>query len=186
MPPRGVAGPYEYPHTGPHPTPAQIWDPRCIWDPRLRIIFTPYKTNRRELETIRLASEKKNRTAYRKTREHRSMHAIGAIPCDGMNHPAEGLASHMRVHDGDFPCKCPLDLCVGGKPNGRHSQHVTQFIILEPSRLLGLPNPAPPPKLHYSTWWRSITRRIYRANASSAGFKKLEAGMQIHAPASQN
>ncbi len=25
-----------------------------------------------------------------------------------------------------------------------------------------LPRPAPPPKQHYSTFWRSVTRRIYR------------------------
>ena len=27
-----------------------------------------------------------------------------------------------------------------------------------------LPSPAPPPKLHYSTFWRSVTRRIYQQN----------------------
>ncbi len=30
----------------------------------------------------------------------------------------------------------------------------------EPSRCL--PHPAPPPKLHYSTFWRGVTRRIFR------------------------
>ncbi len=30
----------------------------------------------------------------------------------------------------------------------------------EPLRLLRLPLPAPPPKLHYRTWWRSISRKL--------------------------
>jgi hypothetical protein len=98
------------------------------------------------------------------------------ITSDGMNHPAEELASHMLIDEGDIQFERPLYSCVnedvvGCEVNGlaliRHSQQVTYFIILDPSRLLELPHPAPPPKLHYSTWWRSITRRIYRANKSS-------------------
>mmetsp|Transcript_37742 Transcript_37742/g.79035 ORF Transcript_37742/g.79035 Transcript_37742/m.79035 type:complete len:133 (-) Transcript_37742:450-848(-) len=30
----------------------------------------------------------------------------------------------------------------------------------EPLRLLRQPLPAPPPKLHYSTWWRSLSRKL--------------------------
>jgi hypothetical protein len=30
----------------------------------------------------------------------------------------------------------------------------------EPLRLLRRPFPAPPPKLHFSTWWRSLSRRL--------------------------
>jgi hypothetical protein len=67
----------------------------------------------------------------------------------------------------------------------RHSQQTTRFIMVEPSRVFILPCPAPPPKLHYSTWWRSVARRIYRANASSV-MKKLKARMQSHAQASEN
>ncbi len=32
----------------------------------------------------------------------------------------------------------------------------------EPIRLLRQPLPAPPPKLHYSTWWRCISRRLMK------------------------
>ena len=38
---------------------------------------------------------------------------------------------------------------------------ITVFRIeYEPARFL--PNPAPPPRLHYSTFWRSVAKRIYR------------------------
>ena len=31
---------------------------------------------------------------------------------------------------------------------------------IEPLRLLRQPLPAPPPRLHYSTWWRSLCRKL--------------------------
>jgi hypothetical protein len=34
------------------------------------------------------------------------------------------------------------------------------FIIVEPDRFLS--SPAPPPKLHYTTRWRKLTRKLYQ------------------------
>jgi hypothetical protein len=110
-----------------------------------------------------------------------------------MNHYVESLGAQVHVNDEFRPCKfshvvseeCEIE--IHSVTNGlvchiRHSQQVTQFIFADHSRL---PSPAPPPKLHYSTWWRSITRRIYQANVSS-GIKKQKADMQGCVPASKN
>ena len=111
---------------------------------------------------------------------------MSVIPVDGMNHPAEGLSALMSVAHDFESCQISLDrvyeecnreMVANGLVHIRHCHQVTQFIIAEPSRLLGLPYPAPPPKHHYSTWWRSITRRVYQASASSS-LKKLRADMQ--------
>ena len=40
--------------------------------------------------------------------------------------------------------------------------------MYDPENSRRLPNPAPPPKLHYATFWRSVTRRIYYKNSSEA------------------
>ncbi len=37
----------------------------------------------------------------------------------------------------------------------------------EPERLIQLPHPAPPPRLHYATWWRCIGRKIYSRHIQS-------------------
>ena len=133
---------------------------------------------------------------------------MNAIPNDGVNHPAEGLtarlAPHLRVDCKDMPWRSPLLDLIREEGNSKNvevegnttivakslvrisdSQQVTHFIFIDHSRLLELPHPAPPPKLHYSTWWKSVTRRVYRANASSR-LKKFKACMQIHAMAHQN
>jgi hypothetical protein len=34
------------------------------------------------------------------------------------------------------------------------------FSMYDPEQSRRLPNPAPPPKLHYATFWRSVTRRM--------------------------
>ncbi len=116
-----------------------------------------------------------------------------AILSNGKNIPAEvqAVPAHMQVDC--RLCECSLEL-VGeeckqfstaklGGANGlihnNHCQQVIQFILVEPSKLLGLPCPAPPPKLHYSTRWRSIARRMYRANASSR-LKKFQTAVQSH------
>ena len=39
------------------------------------------------------------------------------------------------------------------------SSNLTRFVITDDR----LPDPAPPPRLHYSTKWRLIIRRIYKA-----------------------
>ena len=39
--------------------------------------------------------------------------------------------------------------------------------VFEPERLLRHQYPAPPPKLHYSTQWRKLTKKLYR-NSSNA------------------
>jgi hypothetical protein len=119
--------------------------------------------------------------------------AMDTMLIDVMYLPAEGLTSHMHVADDDnehIPCEYPLDSAVEDCRNESvvglaHLRYCQQIVITEPSRMLRLPHPAPPPKHHYSTWWRSVTRRLYRANASS-GLKKLQAGKQHHAPGSQN
>ncbi len=116
--------------------------------------------------------------------------AMYVIPLEGMNYPADVLASQMQVDHEFVSCSSSQDSqdifevqgTTKGVANGlvhiRHSQHITHFILADPSRMIGLPWNAPPPKLHYSTWWRSVTKRIYRANASSV--------MRIHAPVSKN
>jgi hypothetical protein len=38
---------------------------------------------------------------------------------------------------------------------------VQRFKILDPERFIA--QPAPPPKLFYITWWRKLTKRLYRA-----------------------
>jgi hypothetical protein len=38
---------------------------------------------------------------------------------------------------------------------------IIRFEIFDFRHQYKLPDPAPPPKLHYSTFWRSVTRRIY-------------------------
>jgi hypothetical protein len=133
---------------------------------------------------------------------------MNTIPYDGMNHPAEGLtarlAAHLRVDCKDMPWRCSLLDLIREEGNSKNvevegnttvvakslvrisdSQQVNHFIFIDHSRLLELPNPAPPPKLHHSTWWKSVTRRVYRSNASSR-LKKFKAGMQSHAMAFQN
>lgn len=39
---------------------------------------------------------------------------------------------------------------------------ITKFIFF--ATTTRLPNPAPPPKLHYSTWWRKAARRLFQAD----------------------
>jgi hypothetical protein len=108
------------------------------------------------------------------------------IPNDGMDHPAEWdhLAGHMHVECEFSPCKCSLDRESGGGKNDSvlrvEQERVTRFVIMEPSCMFRLPHPAPPPKRHYSTWWRSVTRRLYRAKASSV-LKKLQADVHEQA-----
>jgi hypothetical protein len=101
-----------------------------------------------------------------------------------MNHPT-ALTSQRRGNYEVNPCRRSVGLqdlieeeeedqnenMVNGLVHIRHSQQVTQFIFAEPTKLLKLPQTSPPPKLHYSTWWRSITRRLYEAKTSS-GKKK--------------
>ncbi len=115
------------------------------------------------------------------------------IPSDGMNFPAEGLAVSAHMHADRNPCKCSpetigkeCELCSmsSGLVHIRHCGQVTQYIFADPSSLT-LPYPAPPPKLHYSTRWRSIASRLYRANASSR-LKKLKSGVQSNEHVSQN
>ena len=43
----------------------------------------------------------------------------------------------------------------------------TSDFVFEPERLLRHQYPAPPPKLHYSTQWRKLTKKLYR-NSSNA------------------
>ena len=43
----------------------------------------------------------------------------------------------------------------------------TSNFVFEPERLLRHQYPAPPPKLHYSTQWRKLTKKLYR-NSSNA------------------
>ena len=43
----------------------------------------------------------------------------------------------------------------------------TNDFVFEPERLLRHQYPAPPPKLHYSTQWRKLTKKLYR-NESNA------------------
>ena len=116
------------------------------------------------------------------------------IPSDGMNFPAEGLAVSAHMHADRNPCKCSpeiigkeCELCSmsSGLVHIRHCGQVTHYIFADPSSLIRLPYPAPPPKLHYSTRWRSIARKMYLTIASSR-LKKLKAGVQSDARASQN
>ena len=41
------------------------------------------------------------------------------------------------------------------------SLRVSRFELSEPERLLRHRCPAPPPKLHYGTRWRNLTRKLY-------------------------
>ncbi len=113
---------------------------------------------------------------------------------NGMNHSVKDLASHMHIN---YKAKCvqdvggeecKLQIISSGLVHIRHSQQATQFNLMEHLRLPALPYPAPPPKLHYSTWWRSVTRRLYRANASwrLKTLKLVQAGVPSHPPESQN
>ena len=119
---------------------------------------------------------------------------MDVIPIDGMNHPAEVLAHAAEMRVDCRSCGYSLESVrkgskMFGKASGlvqiRCDQNTTYFMIEAPAKLLGLPNPAPPPKIHYSTWWRSIVRRIYWANASSH-LKSLQASVQRDAPSSQD
>jgi hypothetical protein len=100
-----------------------------------------------------------------------------------MNTPVEGgdLAADKHYDYTSNPLTCSLgndnESLVSELYQVIHGQQVTKFIIAEPSRMLRLPCPAPPPKLHYSTWWRSVTRRMYRENASLV-LKKLQADIK--------
>ena len=40
--------------------------------------------------------------------------------------------------------------------------NVTRFVFHDASGMVQLPDNAPPPKLHYSTWWRRTARRLYQ------------------------
>ena len=42
------------------------------------------------------------------------------------------------------------------------SLSVSRFVLSEPDRMLRHRCPAPPPKLHYSTQWRNLTRKLYQ------------------------
>ena len=44
----------------------------------------------------------------------------------------------------------------------------TKNSYFEPDRLLRHQYPAPPPKLHYSTHWRKLTKELYRRSANAA------------------
>ena len=108
------------------------------------------------------------------------MDSMHTIPEYGRNNSAEkeDLAAHMHENYELRTCKCSLGntSVASGLFEIRHDHQVTQFVIGEPARLLRLPYPAPPPKLHYSTWWRSVSRRLYRAHASSV-LKKFQADL---------
>jgi hypothetical protein len=97
-------------------------------------------------------------------------------PCSILDTP-EVLYGH------DSPAAASLRLfqmCVGSMNGGRESvksdgsdPHATAYVhfdlsMYDPESSRRLPNPAPPPKLHYSTFWRSVTRRIYQKRAREA------------------
>ena len=48
------------------------------------------------------------------------------------------------------------------------STSTTVFVCFDPEPSRRLPCPAPPPKLHYSTFWRGLTRRIYHKRSKEA------------------
>lgn len=117
-------------------------------------------------------------------------------PSGNINHAAENDHSTVSINMDirNRSCKRSQDL-IGvdykfeGVANGLfqiyHNQQTTRFVIAEPSRVIKMPFPAPPPKLHYSTFWRSVTRRLYRTYAMSR-LKKLQGGVHGHALASRN
>ena len=42
----------------------------------------------------------------------------------------------------------------------------SRFVFFDNSGMAQLPVNAPPPKLHYSTWWRRTARKLYQAKIS--------------------
>ena len=48
-------------------------------------------------------------------------------------------------------------------------QSMVRLQIFSPVRRITLP--AQPPKLHYTTWWRRITKRLYRLRTRNEGCK---------------
>ena len=44
----------------------------------------------------------------------------------------------------------------------------TVFVYFDPEPSRRLPCPAPPPKLHYSTFWRGLTKRIHYKRSKEA------------------
>ena len=68
----------------------------------------------------------------------------------------------------DIECKQPQAPVAPAAPTGnirgmsdpKECFDVFRFNI-EPVRLMSPPYPAPPPRLHYTTWWRSMARKIY-------------------------
>jgi hypothetical protein len=45
--------------------------------------------------------------------------------------------------------------------NSKPVRSIILFNITDLENSHQLPSPSPPPKLHYSTFWRSVARRIY-------------------------
>ena len=53
------------------------------------------------------------------------------------------------------------------------------FSIYDPEASRRLPSPAPPPKLHYATFWRAVTRRICHKRLMEAKQQSRESAPQI-------
>ena len=62
------------------------------------------------------------------------------------------------------------ELCLTVPVNSKLDQSIdsafdgfvkTKNVVFEPDRLLRHQYPAPPPKLHYSTQWRKLTKKLY-------------------------
>ncbi len=97
--------------------------------------------------------------------------------------PCSILDTPEVLYGRDSPAAASLRLfqmCVGSMNGGRESvkstgdeAHAASYVYFDvsfydPESSRRLPNPAPPPKLHYSTFWRSVTRRIYQKRAREA------------------
>ena len=82
------------------------------------------------------------------------------------------LSNLLSGHDTSAACGLKIFLISMQEQNQvcmeeRHLQstEITIFHIdYDPDRERRLPNPAPPPKLHYTTFWRSIGKRAYHQN----------------------
>ena len=90
--------------------------------------------------------------------------------CQRPDHAFKFLTSkdcrHLYDSDDDLRCIDPSDAIREYKLDDVFadvvSLSVSRFVLSEPDRMLRHRCPAPPPKLHYSTQWRNLTRKLYQ------------------------
>ena len=105
--------------------------------------------------------------SFRKVRQYVPIQVLEVL-CDSSLSPALSGKDTSAALDCEFKLiwkQCQDEICREKAISYiRYAAGITTFCIeFEPLRRL--PNPAPPPKLHFSTFWRSVAKKIFHKRA---------------------